>query len=853
MAKLLAGRLKKVLIALRLKPRRAVNGISDLKVSPDVASNGVEHEVDEKTEPRCDEEGVTNDEPERTSETVVVDGEVEATQPEENGHVERTLEGRDDESHEKEVEEKLEEEELHVTAEETTRLRKLQERAKRFSIPFVHTRRSSTKSGKGKEKAAVVENTVDNTPEIVVEEEEEPARWTGMSLAELPFDVLFTLMTVADIESVQNLALTCKLLRTVSQSPPLWINHTISLQRRSRILALDDLVHPHSLHSSLPDLKRMVSRTDFLERNWRSPHPRAISPSLPHPGQPGRFSQKFPIIKLDLNMNTMLFAGSFFISEQFFLLSTVDGDLVAWDVSNVNKVDEEGRIVARNLGKYVMAEPFGLFTLRMHHAERSIYSIVCGRNDIPGYFVYDILKLQFPPYPNPEEPTSEKMIPSVVATYNVPSVWRIKTQNIDYLRRRICMLYQLPDDDDNELHMYMLLDWDTGVHVEVNTGLHRVSRESGMGLRFQIAGDGDSVHVYVMTNSLWIQKTYTIDSLYDLHRRVYAPTLSSAPLPLPSTSSSDDQQQQQQPETLPLTPWQQRYRTFRSDQTLAPQCTIQEELEMPSFVSNPHAELYQYWNLSQWWLRYSLTEHGIDVPTRFSRIFFYYMHPHRVLNTPNTHNENPNPNGVVEEEEEDDDDDDDDASLSDEEVDRQRKKAWHLVQYYTTSERPLSRKVFVCPLYDCPTIRLGALGFPIMGASFNHCAWIENTTVTVPVPNTMEGQSISGSLGSASGSRKLPWRKDKEIASSAATAKEEEKVQTRTKRVLRLVSFPEPGVSPDSEFTLRSLPERVPQMRDLDDVPESVLDKAIHIFLEPALGAVLITTSDNEMHRYNYA
>jgi len=42
------------------------------------------------------------------------------------------------------------------------------------------------------------------------------------------------------------------------------------------------------------------------------------------------------------------------------------------------------------------------------------------------------------------------------------------------------------------------------------------------------------------------------------------------------------------------------------------------------------------------------------------------------------------------------------------------------------------------------------------------------------------------------------------------------------------------------------LPSRAAQVRTPEGVPESVLDKAIHIFLEPAMAAVLITTSDNE-------
>ncbi len=79
------------------------------------------------------------------------------------------------------------------------------------------------------------------------------------------------------------------------------------------------------------------------------------------------------------------------------------------------------------------------------------------------------------------------------------------------------------------------------------------------------------------------------------------------------------------------------------------------------------------------------------------------------------------------------------------------------------------------------------------------------------------------------------------------------KEETRTKRVLRLVAFPEPGVASDEEYSMPALPSRAAQMRTLEDVPESRSRQAVHIFLEPAMAAVLITTSDNEMHRFNYA
>lgn len=250
---------------------------------------------------------------------------------------------------------------------------------------------------------------------------------------------------------------------------------------------------------------------------------------------------------------------------------------------------------------------------------------------------------------------------------------------------------------------------------------------------------------------------------------------------------------------------------FTTNQTLTPILSVSDLLDMPPFISNPNIELYQYWNLSQWWQRYT----NPTIPTRLSRIFFFYLHPHA-------------PGGQT--------------MLSDEEAERQRREAWHVVQYYTTSSLPLSHKgkVFSFQLRNPPTVLLGELGFPLMGASFNHLAWIEETRMIRTITRTFITESVRIS-------KKWPWVK------YTKEKWEKEETTVHSKRVLRLVAFPEPGVSPDEEFTVHVGPTRPAQFRTLEDVPESVLDKAVHIFLEPAMAAVLITTSDNEMHRFNYA
>ncbi len=361
---------KKVLFALRWKRRPlSKNGT----LTPHSSSDGG----------RAIEEGVRGD-------AAFGQERVEAGPAEACGHVENG-----GEMEEEEGEKGVVTDEFKLTGTNDTKVRrldKLSERARRFSLPLVLSRKPSARSWKAKEKAVLVGNEIK-------EEGNTPTPFGGMSLADLPFDVLFTLMALSDIGAVLSLSRvrkkyssvasftltlclqTCRTLHSVSESPTLWIDLTVGLQQRSRILALDDLIHPYSLHSNLPVLKRMVLRTDFLERNWRSPRPKTINYS-------GR--KQPPVVKLNYDMDTTLLAGSFFISEQFFLLSTVNGHLVGWDINDTNDVDDEGRIMARRVGFYDMEEAFGLFTFRTHHAERTVYAIICAAHDSP-YVKYSYL------------------------------------------------------------------------------------------------------------------------------------------------------------------------------------------------------------------------------------------------------------------------------------------------------------------------------------------------------------------------------------------------------------------------------------------------------------------------------
>lgn len=126
---------------------------------------------------------------------------------------------------------------------------------------------------------------------------------------------------------------------------------------------------------------------------------------------------------------------------------------------------------------------------------------------------------------------------------------------------------------------------------------------------------------------------------------------------------------------------------------------------------------------------------------------------------------------------------------------------WYIVQYYTSESEPCSRRRFMIKMNNPVTVApYGSHGLPIMSPSFNHLCWME----------VVDGRR---------GGRKVK------------------------KRVLRLVTFPEPGDAPlDSSTLVRTL-----------KVPRKILDNVCHVFVQPGTGAILLTTSKNELHRFQYA
>lgn len=245
----------------------------------------------------------------------------------------------------------------------------------------------------------------------------------------------------------------------------------------------------------------------------------------------------------------------------------------------------------------------------------------------------------------------------------------------------------------------------------------------------------------------------------------------------------------------------------------------------------PAPELYQYWNLSQWWPKCE------GVPVRFSRVFFYFTN---TLETPWT----------------------DDLPK------------WHVVQHYTTEDRPCVSDTndvpgndvdiggdsrpnsFYFTMKDPVLIPFDEHGFPLMGVSFNHIGWVDQVSdhqagtssesasagapISLPGPSTRSQSRLSRILSTAR-------RHTRSSSSSAPVTDESEPEQVpKKRRVFRLVAFPPPGALA-SEHAREARGER------MLDIPEEILDEALHVFLEPALGAVLILTSRNEMHRFDYA
>lgn len=342
--------------------------------------------------------------------------------------------------------------------------------------------------------------------------------------------------------------------------------------------------------------------------------------------------------------------------------------------------------------------------------------------------------------------------------------------------------------------------------------------------------------MYLRTAGQWVHKTYTVVTEEALGRRMGAMGAGF------SVQQSDVAANA--PDKILSFPTSTPVKTVEPQAYGTPTLTLSNELSCaidfpPWLLPDPEAptgaavpELYQYWNLSQWWPKCE------GVPVRFSRVFFYFTN---TLETPIP----------------------DDRPM------------WSVVQQYTTDDRPCVSdiddggefdvdaipKTFYFSMDDPVLIPFDDHGFPLMGVSFNHIGWVDqipaqqvdavsepvlsadgDATASKPGPSTRSQSRLSRLLSTAR-------RQTGSAPSSAPLTDGEEPEQPRPpkkRRIFRLVAFPPPG-APASLYAREARGERTL------DIPEEVLDEALHIFLEPALGAVLILTSKNEIHRFDYA
>lgn len=166
----------------------------------------------------------------------------------------------------------------------------------------------------------------------------------------------------------------CRVFHNVAFSSCIWVGLALDYQCRSRMLAMDDFIHPSTLlkPSMLSDLRRVVCRTAFLERNWSSrARPMQACHRLSDPSFPIKFSRphRRPIT-LDYPASDLLYASSFFLTEDYFVISSKTGRLLGWDLKNVASDGFVPRI-----GQYNMDQDLGLHTFRTDHATKTVYAL----------------------------------------------------------------------------------------------------------------------------------------------------------------------------------------------------------------------------------------------------------------------------------------------------------------------------------------------------------------------------------------------------------------------------------------------------------------------------------------------
>lgn len=167
-------------------------------------------------------------------------------------------------------------------------------------------------------------------------------------------------------------------------------------------------------------------------------------------------------------------------------------------------------------------------------------------------------------------------------------------------------------------------------------------------------------------------------------------------------------------------------------------------------------------------------------------------------------------------------------------VNEEGKKVWRAAQHYSKASGaegegqagPCSNMRCIVNITNPVLIPLGQYGLPILAQSFNHIGWIEETDIKLDSVKNV-------------GRRAFRHMRGKRVK----------------KRTLKLVTFPDPGVSAspcvcaEAAHDKRETPFAKPVALD---VPEKVLNDAYHMFLDPAAGTITIATVNNSLHVFSY-
>jgi len=275
------------------------------------------------------------------------------------------------------------------------------------------------------------------------------------SLVNLPPDVLLNIFGLLCVSDVVSLYQTCRDLYTVSASASLWIDIIAWYLRRGRILALDSLTSIPDIYSDPATLRRVVLRTDRLERNWRSPRPKAITSEA---------SMTLPIKQEPQRRDLSSFS---FISEEILLVywcGRMGFDL--YGISCLGNVKYEGW---RRIGFLSLPKRSEAYVMRVDHPRRQIYALTSTRASFVKDREYHIRRILLP------SPTKDSTLSAefeLLGQFKLPGLWKPLMLEIDFVRRWIVILFIT---QEYPMRLCVWSDWGSGPHVIIDTSIQYVS------------------------------------------------------------------------------------------------------------------------------------------------------------------------------------------------------------------------------------------------------------------------------------------------------------------------------------------------------------------------------------------